>query len=51
MDGPTYVPDTWVERVVGNRTWLGPMRKTITVNTNERTITIVYPTGYIYAHN
>ena len=25
--------------------------KTITVNTNERTITIVYPTGYIYAHN
>ena len=25
--------------------------KTITINTNERTIEIVYPTGYIYAHN
>ena len=25
--------------------------KTITINTNERTITIVAPTGYIYAHN
>tara|TARA_B100000945_G_scaffold316725_1_gene318176 strand:+ start:1366 stop:1821 length:456 start_codon:yes stop_codon:yes gene_type:complete len=25
--------------------------KTITINTNERTITIVTPTGYIYAHN
>jgi len=24
---------------------------TITINTNERTIEIVYPTGYIYAHN
>ena len=25
--------------------------QTITINTNERTITIVSPTGYIYAHN
>jgi prepilin-type N-terminal cleavage/methylation domain-containing protein len=25
--------------------------KTITINTNERTIEIVYPTGNIYAHN
>ena len=25
--------------------------KTITINTNERTITIVTPSGYIYAHN
>ena len=25
--------------------------KTITINTDERTIEIVYPTGYIYAHN
>ena len=25
--------------------------KTITINTDERTITIVSPTGYIYAHN
>ena len=24
---------------------------TITINTDERTIEIVYPTGYIYAHN
>ena len=24
--------------------------ETITINTNERTIEIVYPTGYIYAH-
>ena len=24
--------------------------KTITINTDERTIEIVYPTGYIYAH-
>ena len=25
--------------------------KTITINSGERTIEIVYPTGYIYAHN
>ena len=25
--------------------------ETITINTDERTIEIVYPTGYIYAHN